>query len=80
MTELRLPVLKFASEADCQRAADVLRDQQFEFTVESNIEIACQPWSDLDDAQALLDAEGIDCARAEKIVARKGPGALPPRR
>ena len=79
MAELTVPVLMFASEQECQRAADILRDQQFDVVLESPAEIGCRPWSDLAEAQALLDAEGTACKRAEKPVTRLGPGALPPR-
>ena len=61
-------------------AVDVLGDQQFEVTLESATEIGCRQWSDLDDAQALLDAEGIACERAEKTAPRMGPRAPQPQR
>ena len=79
MAELTVPVLKFASEVDCQRAVETLLDQQFDVERVSATEIGCRPWSDLEEAQALLDAEGIACERTDKVVARKGPGPLPPR-
>ena len=79
MSELMVPVLRFGSEEACGRAAQVLRDQQFEVTLESATEIGCRPWSDLDEAQALLGAKGIACERADKAVARLGPGAQQPR-
>lgn len=75
MSELTVPVLRCGSEEEGRRAVGVLRDQQFDVVQESATEIGCRPWSDLDEACALLDAEGIACERADKTVPRLGPRA-----
>lgn len=79
MPELRVPVLRFASEAACQRAAAVLSEQQFDWRKESETEIGCTPWDDLDEAIQVLKAEGIACERADKAVVRLGPRIPRPR-
>lgn len=75
MSELTVPVLRCGSEEECRHAVAVLRDQQFDVVLESATEIGFRPWSDLDEARALLDAEGIACERADKTVARWKPRA-----
>ena len=73
MPELSAPVLRFASEAECRRAGEVLSEQQFDWRKESETEIGCTPWDDLDEAIPVLEAEGIHCERADKAVVRLGP-------
>ncbi|HEY0834827.1 MAG TPA: hypothetical protein VGE72_13040 [Azospirillum sp.] len=73
MAALRVPVLRFGSRADCDRAVAALDAQQFDVRRESDTEIGCTPWDDLEEAQAVLHAEGIACVRADREVPRPGP-------
>ncbi|HYH20288.1 MAG TPA: hypothetical protein VD995_16890 [Azospirillum sp.] len=73
MAALTVPVLRFESPAECDRAVEALVAQQFDVRRESDIEIGCTPWEDLEEARLVLQAEGITCARADKEVPRLGP-------
>lgn len=73
MADLTLPVLRFRSSADRERAAQLLEGQRFDTRQESGSELSFTPWTDLDEAHELLRSEGIACERASRTVARLGP-------
>lgn len=73
MAALTVPVLRFESREACERAVAVLHAQQFDVRRESDTEIGCTPWEDLEEARLVLQADGIRCVRAEKEVPRPGP-------
>ncbi|HYD64588.1 hypothetical protein [Azospirillum sp.] len=73
MAALTVPVLRFESRDACERAVAALLDQQFDVRRESDTEIGCTPWEDLEEARLILQAEGIACVRAGKEVPRPGP-------
>ncbi len=79
MADLTVPVLRFRSPGDCERAVAVLTDQRFAIRLESDTEISFTPREDLGEARDLLDAEGIACALGEKPVTRLGPRMPAPR-
>lgn len=78
MADLSVPVIRFSCADDCTKGTAMLLDQQFDVHPESDLEISCRPWDDLDEAIRVLEADGFACQKGWRAVARLGPGKPSP--
>lgn len=73
MTPMTMPVIRFQSQADRDRAMTVLADQQFESRLEGEAALSVTPAIDLVEAYEVLLADGFECMITEIEVKRLGP-------